>query len=58
MNWLLGGTVVFVLLVAACGVWMQVASKTVEDTVDHAVQVICYDSGYGGRRARLEWSAA
>jgi hypothetical protein len=47
MNWLLGITVLFVLLVAACGVWMSVASKTVEDSIDHAVKVTCYDSGFG-----------
>jgi len=46
-NVLIGVTVVFVLLVAACGIWMSAASKSVEDTVDFATRVICYDSGFG-----------
>ena len=46
-NVLIGVTLVFVLLVAACGVWMEAASKTVDETMDNAVRVICYDSGFG-----------
>jgi hypothetical protein len=44
---IMGVTVVFVLLVAACGVWMNAASKSVENTMDFATRVICYDSGFG-----------
>lgn len=52
MNWLLGVTVVFILLVAACGIWMNAASKSVEDTVDFTTRVVCYDSGFGDGAAR------
>ncbi len=45
-NVLIGVTVVFVLLVAACGLWMNTASKTVEKTIDHSWELICYDYGY------------
>jgi hypothetical protein len=47
MNWLVAVTVIGVLLTAACGVWMNAASKTVEDTIDFTTRVICYDSGFG-----------
>jgi hypothetical protein len=45
-NVLIGVTVVFVLLVAGCGLWMNAASNTVDKTIDHAVRLICYDYGY------------
>jgi hypothetical protein len=47
MNWLIGVTVIGVLLIAACGIWMNAASKSVEDTVDFTTRVVCYDSGFG-----------
>jgi hypothetical protein len=47
MNWLVAVTVLGVLLIAACGVWMNAASKSVEDTIDFTTRVICYDSGFG-----------
>ena len=51
-NVLMGVTVVFVLLIAGCGLWMNAASKTVDESMDMAVRVICYDSGFGdGARA-------
>ena len=46
-NVLIGVTVIFILLIAGCGLWMNAASETVDETVDHAVRVICYDSGFG-----------
>lgn len=45
-NWLVGITVVFVLLIAACGLWVNAASKTAEETIDFAVRVTCYDTGF------------
>jgi len=45
-NWLLGITVIFVLLIAACGIWINAASKTAEETIDFAVRVTCYDTGF------------
>jgi hypothetical protein len=47
MNWLIAVTVIGVLLVAACGIWMNAASKSVENTVDFTTRVVCYDSGFG-----------
>jgi hypothetical protein len=43
---LIGVTVVFVLLVAGCGLWMNAASQKVDETIDHAVRLICYDEGF------------
>jgi hypothetical protein len=45
-NVLIGITVIFVLLVAGCGLWMNAASNEVDKTIDHAVELLCYDSGY------------
>src|SRR2546428_6270464 len=45
MNWLLAITVLFVLLIAACGIWMNAASKSVDKTVDFGFRVTCYDAG-------------
>ena len=39
-------TVLFVLLVAGCGLWMNAASNTVDKTVDRAVRLMCYDYGF------------
>ena len=47
MNWLIAVTVIGVLLVAGCGIWMNAASKSVENTVDFTTRVVCYDSGFG-----------
>jgi hypothetical protein len=47
MNWLVAVTVLGVLLIAACGIWMNAASKSVEDTIAFTERVICYDSGFG-----------
>jgi hypothetical protein len=47
MNWLIAVTVIFVLLIAACGIWMNAASNTVDKTIDYTTRVICYDSGWG-----------
>jgi hypothetical protein len=53
-NILIGVTVVFVLLVAGCGLWMNSASKSVENTIDFTTRVVCYDSGFGdGARSDL-----
>jgi hypothetical protein len=55
-NVLIVVTVLFVLLIAGCGIWMNAASKSVENTMDFATRVICYDSGFGagaGREPRL-----
>jgi hypothetical protein len=46
-NVLIGVTVVFVLLVAGCGLWMNAASSKVDETIDHAVKLVCYDDGFG-----------
>ena len=46
MNWLLAITVLFVLLIAACGIWMNAASKSVDKTVDFGFRVTCYDAGF------------
>jgi hypothetical protein len=46
-NVLIGVTVIFVLLIAGCGLWMNATSKSVENTMDFATRVICYDSGFG-----------
>jgi len=45
-NVLIGVTVIFVLLIAGCGLWMNAASNTVDKTIDHAVKLMCYDYGY------------
>ena|SRR5207249_11732973 len=47
-NVLIGVTVIFVLLVAACGVWMNASSNAVDKSVDHAVELTCYDYGRDG----------
>lgn len=46
MNWLIGITVLFIVLVAACGVWMNAASESVDDTIDFALRATCYDTGF------------
>jgi hypothetical protein len=45
-NVVLGITVLFVLFVAGCGLWMNAASNTVDKAIDHSVQIMCYDYGY------------
>jgi hypothetical protein len=47
MNWLIAVTVIFVLLIAGCGIYMNAASNTVDKTIDYTTRVICCDSGYG-----------
>jgi hypothetical protein len=47
MNWLIAVTVIFVLLIAGCGIWMNAASNTVDKTIDYTTRVVCYDSGFG-----------
>ena len=47
MNWLIAVTVIFVLLIAGCGIYMNAASNTVDKTIDYTTRVICYESGFG-----------
>ena len=47
MNWLIAVTVIGVLLIAGCGIWMNAASNTVDKTIDYTTRVVCYDSGFG-----------
>ncbi len=46
MNWLLGGSVIFVLLIAACAMMANSASKDIDTAVDNSIRVLCYDDGY------------
>ena len=43
MNWLIAVTVIFVLLIAGCGIYMNAASNTVDKTIDYTTRVICYE---------------